>query len=96
MAFKKGKSGNPKGKQPGTKAKRTLEWEALNGTIIGKQAGKFNKFLDKLWDGDLGHQIKAAEMYLQVLEYFKPKQARTEIKQEGTQTLEVLWKRKEE
>ena len=91
MPFKKGKSGNLKGKPKGVKAKKTLEWEALGESITTKQAGKFNKFLDNLWEQD---QLKAADLFLQTLEYFKPKQARTEIKQEGVQKLEVVINRK--
>ena len=91
MPFVKGKSGNVKGKPKGVKAQKTLEWEALGESITTRQAGKFNKFLDRLWDND---ELKAADLFLQTLEYFKPKQARTEIKQEGVQQLEVLIKRK--
>jgi hypothetical protein len=95
MAFQKGISGNPKGKEVGLKSRKTLEWEALGESIAGKQSGKFNSFLNMLWDSpERKDNVMAAELFLNALEYFKPKQARTEVKQEGVQTLEVVIKRK--
>ena len=37
---------------------------------------------------------KFLDNYGKLLEYFKPKQARTEVKQEGVQQVEVIIKRK--
>jgi len=34
--------------------------------------------------------------YTKLMEYFKPKLARTEVKQDGEQTVNVVWKRKDE
>lgn len=76
--FQKGNSGRPKG----AKGKRTLQWEALNEAIIGKQAGAFNNFMNELWGGSRKEKLIAADLYLKTLEYFKPKQARTETKLE--------------
>lgn len=68
--------GNP-GRPPGSKNVRTKQWEALHESIIGEQSDKFNAFLNDLWSrGDFDEQVMAAELYLKVLEYFKPKQAR--------------------
>lgn len=94
MPLPKGKTNNPNGRPVGSKSQKSLQWEALGESIVNRQAGLFNDYLEKLWSGgDIG-QEKAAMLYLQTLEYFKPKQARTEIKQEGVQQLEVVVKRK--
>ena len=70
MPFKKGQSGNPSGnKGP---HKKTKEWEALGAAIMGKQADRFAKALANLKDE------KFVSSYIQVLEYFQPKQQRTE------------------
>jgi hypothetical protein len=90
MPFKKGHK-LAKGRPKNSKNERTLEWEALGESITTKQAGKFNEYLNNLWDEEPSN---AANLFLQTLEYFKPKQARTEIKQEGVQQLEVVIKRK--
>lgn len=95
MAFQKGKSGNPVGKKKGVKARKTLEWEALGESISEKQAGQFNAFLSTLWKSDLQKdKILASELFLNALEYFKPKQARTVVQNEGVSTIEVVVRRK--
>ena len=68
--------GNP-GKPTGAKSHKTLQWEALADSIIGEQADRFREHMNALWESeDVKHQQMAAELYLQTLEYFKPKQAR--------------------
>jgi hypothetical protein len=68
--------GNP-GKPVGAKSERVKQWEALADSIIGEQADRFREFLNKLWESeDVRDQMRASELYLQTLEYFKPKQAR--------------------
>lgn len=71
--FEKGNPGRP----PGIKNERLKQWEALADSIIGEQADRFREYMNELWDsGDPKLQHMAAELYLQTLEYFKPKQAR--------------------
>lgn len=89
MPFKPGKSGNPKGKPIGTKSDKTLQWEALGEALLTKHSERANQILSSMDDD------KFLDHYGKLLEYFKPKQARTEIKQEGTQHVEVVIKRKE-
>ena len=78
MAFKKGESGNPKGKPKGAKGKKTEQWEAIGEAISGKHAEAFNDFMDELWSGGQDKKLQAADLYLKTVEYFKPKQARVE------------------
>ena len=72
--FEKGNPGRP----PGIKNERVQQWEALADSIVGEQADRFREHMNALWESeDVKHQQMAAELYLQTLEYFKPKQART-------------------
>lgn len=81
MPFKKGESGNPKGRAKGHKIERTKQWEALADSICGEQADMFSKYIKKLWESDNEKkQALAADLYLKTVEYFKPKQSRVEGK----------------
>lgn len=72
--FAKGVSGNPAGRPKGTKNTRTLQWEELGNEIANTNAGRFNTLLERLWDStDLNDQVRAAELFLKMVEYFKPK-----------------------
>ncbi len=90
MPFKPGKSGNPTGRPNGAKSEKTLQWEALGEALLTKHSERANKILETMPDD------KFLDNYGKLLEYFKPKQARTEIKQEGTQQVEVIITRKAE
>lgn len=82
MAQPKGKSGNPNGRPAGSKNERTKQWEALGNAIQEVHTERFNRVLAAMDDETF------AKNYLQVLEYFKPKLARTEI-QAAVETKEV-------
>ncbi len=88
--FKAGKSGNPTGRPKGAIGERTKQWDALGEAIVGRQAEAFNHYLEELWNGNKSDKAMASELYLKSLEYFKPKQARTEVKQEGIQQMEIV------
>lgn len=84
MPFKKGQSGNPKGKPKGAKGKKTEQWEAIGEAISGKHAEAFNSLMDELWtSASRDNKLLAADLYLKTLEYFKPKQARVETQISG-------------
>jgi hypothetical protein len=78
MAQPKGHTGNPNGRPKGSKNQRTMEWEALGEAILSKHSARANEVLSTMPDD------KFLENYGKLLEYFKPKQSRTEVKQEGT------------
>ena len=74
--FQKGHKGH---KPKGAKGKKTEQWEALANTLTGDQSDKFAKLMNTLWDSDkIKDQLLAAELYIKMVEYFKPKQARVE------------------
>ena len=80
MAFQKGH----KGKQKGTKSLRAQQWEELSESIIDCHAGRFNQILADLMESDdLKSQVTGCELFLQVLEYFKPKQSRIQHSGDG-------------
>jgi len=82
MAQRKGQTGNPNGRPKGSKNERTVQWEALGTAISSVHTERFNAVLAQMDDETF------ARNYLMVLEYFKPKLARTEI-QAAVETKEV-------
>lgn len=65
--FKKGESGNIKGRPKGAKNKKTVLWDDLGEWILKEGSTKFVEEMEKLNGKDY---IKA---YTSVLGYFKPK-----------------------
>lgn len=75
--------GNP-GRTKGTKNVRTLQWEELGKEITEANAGRFNVLLGRLWDSpDVSDQMRAAELFLKVVEFFKPKLQRIQTNPEN-------------
>lgn len=72
MAFKKGESGNLKGKPVGIKSEKTLAWEHLGDFITEAGAERVKQIL-------VSCTPKEFMLYYPILlEYFKPKQQRVE------------------
>ena len=68
-----------KGLKPkGAISKKTEQWNLLSEAITTQHTDRFNRVLFELDDKDF------LEAYLKVLEYFKPKLSRAEVKQENT------------
>jgi hypothetical protein len=78
------------GRPAGSKNERTKQWEDLGEALLTRHAERANRIMETMPDD------KFLDNYGKLLEYFKPKQARTEIKQEGTQQVEVIITRKAE
>jgi len=73
MGLKKGQTNNPNGRKKGSKNKRTIEWEQLGEFITAEGAKRAAKIMMECEDEQFMNHYKS------MLEYFKPKQARTEI-----------------
>jgi len=73
MPQKKGQTGNPNGRPVGSKNAKTLQWEVLGNAIVTTPTERFNNCLAKMDDEEF------VKSYAMILEYFKPKLARTEI-----------------
>jgi hypothetical protein len=80
MAPKKGQVNNPKGKPVGTKCKKTLDWEAMRDKMTGTFTDRSIEYIENLWKVD---PDKAFDAYLKLIEYFKPKQQRTDLTTNG-------------
>lgn len=66
-------TGNP-GRAKGSKNERTRLWEELGEQLTDRHAERFNALLDRLWDSpDVADQLRAADLFLKVAEYFRPK-----------------------
>jgi hypothetical protein len=65
--------GNP-GRPKGTKNERTLLWEDLGKEIMERHTVRINDLLERLWDSpDPTDQLKAADLFMKLAEFFKPK-----------------------
>mgnify|MGYP001606220477 CR=1 FL=1 len=84
MPFEKGKSGNPKGKPPGTKSEKTEFWNQVKDWFMEEGAAKYMEEMGKLKGASY---INA---YNNGLEFFKPKLARTELSGEVKNKLEII------
>jgi hypothetical protein len=76
-SFQKGHAKLPgSGMKKGQKTERGQQWEALGELITGRLTDKVTEYIDTL------PPEKMFTAYLQLLEYFKPKLTRSEIKAE--------------
>lgn len=71
--WKKGVSGNPKGKPKGSRDAKTIQWESFSRYMMGEGLKKFEREMNKLEGKDYVMVVK------DMMEYFKPKLARTEL-----------------
>ena len=81
----KGKTNNPNGRPPGIPNERTKQWEELGKALLERHSERANKVLDNLDDDNF------IDQYAKLLEYFKPKLARSEVKQDsGPMTIRII------
>lgn len=78
MPFKKGESGNPNGRNEGSKNKKTQQWIEFSEYCLNSGLSKFEKELNKLKGKDF------VNAFTNLLEFHKPKLTRGEIKETGT------------
>lgn len=71
--YKQGESGNPSGRPKGAKDKKTLAWDELGDYIIKGGAQKYLTIIKGLPNKEFLSRFEA------IMEYFKPKQQRTEL-----------------
>lgn len=75
--FQKGQSGNPKGREPGSKNVRTQQWEEFGKAIIEGNLDWMQEQIDSL---KAKQPAAAFGLLMDLMEYFKPKLSRTELK----------------
>jgi len=89
--FKAGQSGNPNGRPVGAKSEKTKQWEVLHESITNQHAASFNAVLDELFNSDeIDEKIVGSELYIKMLEYFKPKQARTQVVGDKNEPIQII------
>ena len=83
MTFVKGTSGNPLGKPKGTISEKTKIWNEISEWFSGDGLEQYKKnLLSLMKSDDLDIQMDSMKRYEALLEYFKPKLSRSEVKQE--------------
>lgn len=81
MPFQKGHKRSPgAGMKPGQKSLKVMAWERLGEYIINEGADRYLETLRNLPDKEFNYEYRA------VMEFFKPKLQRAEVKQETTLT----------
>lgn len=80
-----------KGKKTGGKVKgslnqKTKQWEELGDAIVTTHAQRFNEILEKSSDDNF------QKYFTMILEYFKPKQQRTEVSGNLDTTVSIKFK----
>lgn len=84
----KGTTNNPNGRPIGSKNERTAQWDALAESIVGIHADNFNNIMKADYVDAMEHEDEEIMMnarsrytnnYIKIMEFFKPKQARTTI-----------------
>lgn len=88
MAFKKGQSGNVKGKPKGIKSEKTLILETFCEDIIEGGIGRFKEAMETLAEKN---PTKYIDAYLALLEYVKPKLARQDVNLDAKGELSIKW-----
>ena len=77
MGLHKGMTNNPNGRPLGSLNQKTLEWDEFGSLFVAEALPKVAAFINECMDSnDEDLKFKAANLTLNVLEYFKPKQAR--------------------
>jgi hypothetical protein len=87
MAFRKGQSGNPKGRAKGTPNKTTAEIKEIITRIVGNQLEHIEKDLDKIRKSDPAEAMRLSSKFI---DYVLPKQTKMEIEGELTHKVEKV------
>ena len=77
----------------GTKSKKVQEWEYMGQKMIGEANTGYLNSMERLFAGEKlkEEELEAMNRYEKLLEYFKPKLARTEVKEEIDQHITISW-----
>lgn len=86
--FKKGQSGNPTGRPKGAKDKKTEQWHKIAEYLLNEGSERYARLLKEQEDDE-----KFKKDFLAILEYFKPKQVRSDNfnKSEGNLNVNISY-----
>jgi hypothetical protein len=87
MAFKKGESGNPKGRTKGAPNKSTAEIKEIITRVVGNQLELLESDLTKIRKQS---PARAAEIYMKMVDYVLPKQTKIDIEGEINHRVEKV------
>ena len=80
MGLKKGMTNNPDGKPKGALSKKRVEWEEMGATLVGTWTAYVMKYGNDLVKDDKFDEFYP--LYKDMVNYFRPKLASSQIKQE--------------
>jgi len=79
------------GRPRGSRNEKVRQWEELHESIVGEHAEAFNEIMNDLfYSENLKDRKDAAEFYIKVLEYFKPKYSRIQHSGDNTEPLKII------
>ena len=91
MAFVKGKSGNPKGRVEGSVNKKTAAWNEIGEWVTGEGIEIYKANLRSLMGSeDEDIKLKAMDKFNAIIEFFRPKLARTELIGDDKKPLSIV------
>jgi hypothetical protein len=80
------------GRPEGSRSERSKQWEELGHSITSRATQRVEDILmSKLESLDSAEQNAGVELYCKLLEYFKPKLARSEVKHEGDSEKRIIF-----
>ena len=93
MKFKKGEINNPKGRTVGAVGKKTVLWNEIGEWFATEGIETYKENLIQLMTSeDIDTKLKAMDKFNALIEFFKPKLARTEVVKEKEETVvTVKW-----
>jgi len=91
MAFVKGKSGNPKGRVEGSVNKKTAAWNEIGEWVTGEGIELYKANLRSLMGSENEDiKLKAMDKFNAIIEFFRPKLARTELIGDDKKPLSIV------
>jgi hypothetical protein len=91
MAFKKGEINNPKGRSKGAVGKKTEIWNEIGAWFATDGIESYKANLMELMDSDdPDTKLKAMDKFNALIEFFKPKLARTELVGDEKKPLSIV------
>ena len=90
MPFKKGESGNPEGRKKGSISEKTRIWNEIGEWFANEGLEAYqNNLMELMTSDETKDKAEAMKRYEALLEYFRPKLSRSEVKSEVTESIKI-------